>query len=244
MNATIIQPACPLAPSRGDARGPGRSTGGTTTARGCRPTSGVRRRGRPAQIAATGAFRVAFRAGPRAGGRTETGRGPRPPRRPSARQSSRGIQPCSVRNPGPHPARSGEKTPSKTIWHDRCLLLVSLAGPTPGSRHTFEVGPPTFIPAAGCHAPDPCGHDRALLSGSEAPLLFGFRPVERPRNGLGPMERPAAAATAFLPRSVGFRPGVTATLDCGGRRALLCGFLGSLDAAACRDPRASPAGPA
>ncbi len=74
-----------------------------------------------------------------------------------------------------------EKSGPPTNWHDTCSFHNATVPPgisrQPPHRNTsFEVGPPTFVPAAGCQAPDPCGHDRMLLSGSEAPLLFGSAP--------------------------------------------------------------------
>lgn len=149
----------------------------------------------------------------RPAGRRANGDGPLPATaRPAlCPQSSGGIRPCSLRSRGPIPIAAAKKCRPKRLARQ---MLASRIARRAGARQPphFRSGASDLIPAAGCHAPDPCGHDRALLSGSEAPLLFGFRPAERPRIGLVPMGRPAAATTAFLRRAVGFRPGVAATL--------------------------------
>ena len=76
----------------------------------------------------------------------------------------------------------------------------------------------------GCRAPDPYGHDRALLSGQRPHFLLFPRPFVRFWT---------ASSTADRPESHDFAPRRPATLDDRGGRALVCGVLGSQNSAGC-----------
>lgn len=190
--------------------------------------------------------RRAFRGTPRGGGHAETDRGPRRRRRPSSPRNTWAIRHTSPKKEaGWCCGRRREKQSQDDLA--RRMHVVLAAGQRLGSRHRehdIRSGASDLIPAAGCQAPDSCGHDRALLSGSEAPLLFGFRPSGRSRAEAADRSRTDRFPRALRRHPTGRRGDPGATLDCGGRRALLCGVLGSLDAAARRGPRVRPAGPA
>lgn len=186
----------PLGAARGPPRGRHHGlTGG--------PRHGpVRHAGRLEQIAAAVAFRPTRNDRESALARLSPVASPRPRSRRASGESS-GDQRAGDR-PGSRTAR--KKTDTPTIGTTRAPCSLKPAGASPAAatpKHDFRSGASDLFPAAGCHAPDPRGHDRALLSGSEAPLLFGSDPGAVPGRKSGRFD---AAPTAFFPLPTG-RPG-------------------------------------